>query len=237
MIDGLPRKSTKHAGQMLSRAKSESINCPKGTPTSVPGVRPELVLSVLDVAIVLVLDEEVKSEMPRVLSVPRFADPAQIGAFEPVEAQRFKSFAFALSYARAKAPAVRQQRRQTICPRFPHQITRLTNVCIRRRGLEAARRWCCRHHQARRPPHRRRRIDRFRLEPLRQSIRGIIKCALHRGGLCRPSLPSIAIRHGKCAMLSAQCLRSAAMRRALRRASACVFAAVQLAPPATAASV
>ena len=108
MIDGLPWISTKHAGQMLSGAKSESINCPKGTPTSVPGVNLELVLSVRDVAIVLVLDEEVKSEVPRVLPVPRFADPAQGGAFDAVEAQRFKSFAFALSYARAKASAVRQ---------------------------------------------------------------------------------------------------------------------------------
>ena len=100
MIDGLPRKSTKHAGQMLSGAKSESINCLGGTPTAF-----NLVLSVLDAAIVLVLDEEAESEMSLVLSVPRFADPAQSGAFEPVEAQRFKSFAFAFSYARAKAPA------------------------------------------------------------------------------------------------------------------------------------
>jgi len=165
----------------------------------------------LDVAIVLVLDEEVKSEMPRVLSVPRFADPAQGSAFEPVEAQRFKPFAFALSYARAKAPAVRQQRRQTIRPRFPHQVTRLTNVCIRRRGLEAARRRRRRHHQARRPPHRRRRIDRFRLQSLRQSIRGIIKCALHRGRLGWSALPSITIRHSSaesgCRSVSAQCLR------------------------------
>ena len=135
-----------------------------------------LVLSVLDVALVFVVDEEVETETLRV----RFADPAQGGTLEPVEARGLEAFASTAPDARAQTPAVRQQRRQAIRPRRAHQGARFVETRISRRGLEATRRRPRRQHSPRGPSQRRRRGARFRLQPLRQSVCGVVERSLHR---------------------------------------------------------